>query len=96
MLTLTEGAQRTIGDILDSPALPDTAGLRIEPSGKTTTEAADLRAGIAAEPDPADQIVEESGARVFVDADVVDLLDAKVLDVTPEGDRLRFALLDRP
>lgn len=90
MLTLTENASTIVKDITSQQGLSDTAGLRItsedspEPSFAVTA---------APQPEPGDQIVEASGAHVYLDAPAAEQLDDKVLDarVDQEG-RVEFAL----
>jgi Fe-S cluster assembly iron-binding protein IscA len=77
MLMLTENAGAVINSLVDRPELPEGAGLRI-------TSPADGSEGLmvatAGQPEAADQVVEQDGARVFVDAGAATILDDKVLD----------------
>jgi Fe-S cluster assembly iron-binding protein IscA len=45
-----------------------------------------------AEPAPGDQVIEDGGARVFVDAGAAEALDDVQLDARQEGDQIAFAL----
>ena len=78
MLTLTENAS-TIVKTLTDQAPQDEAGLRISSSNPEHTAFA---AAVAPEPDPADQIVESGGARLFLEQGAAVALDDKVLDAT--------------
>ena len=78
MLTLTENAS-TIVKTLTDQAPQDEAGLRISSSNAEHTAFA---AAVAPEPDPADQIVESGGARLFLEQGAAVALDDKVLDAT--------------
>jgi hypothetical protein len=71
--------------------MPD-AGVRLanDPAGALTVS-------LASAPFDGDQVLEESGARVFVDSNVVDELDDKALDAAVIRDgRVEFALRPRP
>ena len=43
-----------------------------------------------------DEVIEEHGARVFVEAETAELLDDKLLDATVDHDQVAFVLLDQP
>ena len=84
MLTLTENAADIVKQIADQVPDADASGLRI-----STEEGADAGLTITAveSPQPGDQVVDESGARVFLDDTAATILDDKVLDaeVQPDG-----------
>lgn len=90
MLTLTENASTIVKDISAQPGLPATAGLRIS-SESALEPTFEVTAAEAAE--PGDQVVEQSGATVYLDETSAVMLDDKVLDATvdPSG-RVEFAL----
>jgi Fe-S cluster assembly iron-binding protein IscA len=80
MLLLTEAAAEVVKSVTDTPQAPDGSGLRItreasEPGGGNA-----LQLAAAAEPGGTDQVVETSGARVFLDPQAAAFLDDKVLD----------------
>jgi len=77
MLAVTEQAATVIRAIADRPELPEGAGLRIASDADAD---AGLSVAAAAEPEVGDQVVDENGARVFVDAGVTSLLEDKILD----------------
>ncbi|MBW8484035.1 Fe-S cluster assembly protein HesB [Actinomadura parmotrematis] len=85
MLTLTSGAVQVIRSVTADPELPPETGIRIE-SGVNGSEA--LRLSVAPAPEAGDQVVEEEGARVYLEPTVATLLDDKELDaqVEPTGD----------
>lgn len=82
MLTLTENASTVVKTLVDqqeeadglriSQDAPDSPALHVIPSG---------------EPQPGDQVVEQSGAKVFLEETAALTLDDKVLDamVDPNG-----------
>jgi Fe-S cluster assembly iron-binding protein IscA len=92
MLAVTDNAATAIRDITAQEAVPPGSGLRIaaDESGNALT------LSLVAEPLDGDQIIDESGARLFLDRLAARLLDDKELDVTvdPSGD-LQFAVADR-
>ncbi len=77
MLTLTENATTVIKSITGADAAPSDAGVRIsqqDPAG------AELALNTAESPEPGDAVVEDRGARVFLDEGAAQSLDDKVLD----------------
>ncbi len=93
MLTITDTAAEAIRGIVAAPELPEGAGLRIatQPSAGSSS----LEVTVAAPPAETDQVVSEAGARVFVEADAVPLLDDKLLDAQIEGTRVGFTLSEQ-
>lgn len=88
MLTLSPSAIEAVDGLLrGNPEVPEEAGLRIGTAGESQ-----LTIGIAPEPAPGDQVIEEGGARVFVDSDAAPILDEVQLDARQEGDQIAFAL----
>jgi Fe-S cluster assembly iron-binding protein IscA len=87
MLTLTPSAVQAVDALLHSPQVPDDAGLRI-----AATDDAQLSVGIATQPEPGDQVIEESGARVFVDENAAPLVDDAQLEAHAQGDQIAFGL----
>lgn len=92
MLTITQTAAEALDTIIASvDDAPDTAGLRIaQAAGENGQRGFTLQ--LAAEPAPGDQVVEGQSVPVFVDADVADELDDKVLDAQVQGDQVGFIL----
>jgi len=90
MLTLTEGATEVIHELVGDRA---GAGLRIysqHPDG----EGLQLGLTISDSPEPTDEVVEQAGCHVFVDEQVVPLLDGRTLDARPvEGERVEFSFV---
>src|SRR5690348_7101021 len=87
MLTLSPSAVEAVDSLLHRPEVPDEAGLRIRTAGESQ-----LTIAIAAEPEPDDQVIEEGGARVFVEPDAVPMLDNAELDARTQGDQVAFGL----
>jgi len=98
MLVLTDDATRAIEDILSSPGLPEGAGVRIAPapsSNGSTPVPAGLQITIAEMPADTDSVIDEHGARVFVDEAVVEFLDDKLLDAGFTEEQVSFAIGDQ-
>lgn len=97
MLVLTEAAAEVVKSVIDTPQAPDGTGLRITRSAPEPGSAGELELSAAAEPGGDDQIVETSGARVFLDPPAAAYLEDKVLDaqVDAEG-KVRFTLGVQP
>lgn len=89
MLTLTENAVAVIQNLTGQPEVPEGAGLRIA----TDQSAGALTLSLAEGPLDGDEVVDASGARLFLDPDAAMLLDDKALDaaVDPDG-RVQFAV----
>jgi len=94
VLAITDTAAEAIRGIVAAPELPDGAGLRIATQAGAGSAGA-LEVSVAETPAETDQVVDESGARVFVDADAVPLLDDKLLDAQIDGSRVGFMLSEQ-
>ncbi|HEX3668942.1 MAG TPA: HesB/YadR/YfhF-family protein [Acidimicrobiia bacterium] len=95
MLALTENATEAIEGILASPAVADEGGVRIEAPTSGDGGAPDdghLNLAVVEAPAAGDHVIDEAGARVFLDQPVVDYLDDKVLDARVEEQRVSFVL----
>lgn len=94
VLTLTENATLVIKSITGVEGAPEGAGVRIsqeDPANPalavTTTEA----------PAPGDQVVEEAGARVFLEQNAAMALDDKILDAAVDDKGgVEFLLVPQP
>ncbi|MDF2712290.1 MAG: Fe-S cluster assembly protein HesB [Nonomuraea muscovyensis] len=77
MLTLTANAAQAIRDLTASAPEPSQSGIRIAAQG----EGADsLTLSLTSRPEPADEVVEAEGARVYLDPVAATVLDDKSLD----------------
>ena len=95
MLTLTENATAVIKNITESQQQPDGSGLRIVQQG--AGQEAELALTTAPEPESGDQVVEEQGARVFLEETAAQTLDDKVLDAqVDESGGVQFTLAIQP
>ena len=89
MLTLTENATEIVKQ-LNAQTEGEEAGLRI--SAEPQDEAA-LAIAPADQPQPGDQVVEQGGAKLFLEGEVAQTLEDKVLDAgVDESGAVQFAL----
>lgn len=95
MLAITEDAAEAITGIVSQVQAPEGSGLRIAPRA-TEGERAAVDLSLVEGPAEADQVVEEQGARVFVDNQLAPELDDKVLDAAVQEDRVQFTLIEQP
>lgn len=89
MLTLTDTAKNAISDITAQSGLPDTGGIRIS----LTTDEDQVEMALSPEPEADDDVIEESGARVFVTRTAAEALAEHTLDAQQGPDGVGFALL---
>jgi iron-sulfur cluster assembly protein len=82
VLTLTETAATEIRNLVANPEVPEEAGVRIA----SNTEGA-LTLALAPAPVPGDEVVDQAGARVFLEPHAGELLEDKQLDAgtDPQG-----------
>ena len=76
MLTLTENASTVVKTLVDQQEAP-AAGLRIS---QDAPDSPALHVIATQEPQPGDQVVEDGGAKVFLEETAALTLDDKVLD----------------
>lgn len=82
MLTLTDDARLAIQTLLSPEDAPAEAGIRIAAAGAANDGAApDLALQMVAEPAPGDQVLDDHGARVYLDPTAAQALDHETLDV---------------
>jgi iron-sulfur cluster assembly protein len=86
LLTLTEHAQTAVRTLTQDPQAPEGAGLRITPGDDG------LELMLVAEPVPGDALIDDDGARVFVEPQVAQLLDDQTLDAQVGDGNVNFFL----
>ena len=94
MLALTDDAAEVVRQIVSaSDEVSDNGGLRMvaQQVGVDTG----LELSIAALPAEDDEVIEEQGARVFLDPQAASLLDDKILDANVEQNRIAFTIADQ-
>jgi Fe-S cluster assembly iron-binding protein IscA len=94
VLAITENAAEAIRGIVTAPEIPEGAGLRIATSSGASAPDA-LEVSVAEVPAETDQVVDEAGARVFVEERAIELLDDKLLDAQIDGTRVGFTISDQ-
>jgi Fe-S cluster assembly iron-binding protein IscA len=90
MLTLTENAKDAVRDMVAAEEAPEGSGLRIAADGDG--DDASLSLEIAAAPAEGDAVVDEDGARIFLEATAASLLEDMVLDAEPHDDHVHFTV----
>ncbi len=92
MLTLTTNAAQAVKTLAEaSPELPNDSGLRIHAERIVEGEVG-FELTLVESPDEGDQVIEEAGARVFVEPETVGYLEDKLLDATIAENRVQFSL----
>jgi Fe-S cluster assembly iron-binding protein IscA len=92
MLTLTPSAVEVVSTMAEASGSADSAGLRIAQSGDTP-EVQGLEVEFVSSPADQDQVLNQGGARVFLESKAATYLDDKVLhgEFDDEG-HVRFGL----
>lgn len=95
VLTLTSDAAEAVKTIAEaSPGLPNDSGLRIQAQA-TGEGQVSFDLAMVESPDEGDQVIEEAGARVFVEPDAALILEDKILDATLAGNQVQFSLSEQ-
>ena len=81
MLTLTDNAQYAIRTLVSPADEPTEAGVRIASTSGGNGATPELSLEVVHEPEPGDQVVDNNGARVFLDAAAAEMLAQQTLDV---------------
>jgi iron-sulfur cluster assembly protein len=95
VLTLTSNAAEAVKTMAEaSTELPNDSGLRIQaqPTGEGQVG---FELTLVDDPAEGDQVIEEAGARVFVEPETVVYLEDKILDATVVEDRFQFSLSEQ-
>ncbi len=88
MLSLTDNAKAAITGITSQAGMPETGGVRIT----LTPDADQVELSLAPEPEGNDQVIDEDGARVFVEDAASPLLEPHTLDAETGPEGIGFAL----
>jgi Fe-S cluster assembly iron-binding protein IscA len=89
VLALTDHAKEVIKGIVEEVG-PD-GGLRITAAGEANGDTA-LEFDLAQAPIEGDEVVDEDGAKIFMDEAAAAVLSDKTLDVEEHGDHFHFSL----
>jgi Fe-S cluster assembly iron-binding protein IscA len=76
MLAVTDNAATVIRDLTSQNEVPVGSGLRIAADASEGS----LTLSLVPEPEAGDQVLDHSGARLFLDPDAAQILDDKELD----------------
>jgi iron-sulfur cluster assembly protein len=80
MLTLTDDARIAIQSLTATPGAPPDGGVRIAATPSPNGAGPALELGVAAAPEPGDQVMDDAGARLFLDPVAAASLDNQKLD----------------
>jgi iron-sulfur cluster assembly protein len=94
VLTLTDNATHVIKNITAGEGAPEGAGVRISQENPASPT---LAMTAAPGPAPGDQVVEDQGARVFLEPTAAETLDDKTLDASVDDQGgVEFVLVPQP
>jgi iron-sulfur cluster assembly protein len=94
VLALTDSAVQAVKDIVSSSEeVSERGGVRLVADRAGTQ--ANFQLSVVPLPAEDDEIVEEEGARLFLEPEAAFLLDDKVLDATVEQNKVAFTIADR-
>ncbi|MEV0156966.1 iron-sulfur cluster biosynthesis family protein [Micromonospora sp. NPDC050686] len=82
MLTMTDNAVLVIRDLTVQQDVAPSGGLRIA----ADTEAGSLTIELVPQPAQGDQVVDNQGARIFLDSDAAELLGETSVDATVDDE----------
>ena len=94
LLALTDTAVQAVKDIVSaSEQASETGGLRL--AAERVGAQANLQLSVVSLPAEDDEVIEEQGARVFLEPEAASLLDDKVLDASVEHNQVAFTIADQ-
>ncbi len=94
LLALTDSAVEAVKSIVSSSdEVSETSGLRMV-AERAGTQAI-FHLSVVALPAEYDEVIDEQGARVFLEPEAASLLDEKVLDASVEQDQVAFTIADQ-
>jgi iron-sulfur cluster assembly protein len=94
VLALTDSAVQAVKDIVSSSEeVSERGGVRLVADRAGTQ--ANFQLSVVPLPAEDDEIVEEEGARLFLEPEAAFLLDDKVLDATVEQNKVAFTIADQ-
>jgi iron-sulfur cluster assembly protein len=93
LLALTDNAVQAVRDIVSaSEQVPETGGLRLVAERAGTQ--ANFQLSVVSLPAEDDEVIEEQGARVFLEPEAASLLDDMVLDASVEHNQVAFTIAE--
>ena len=94
LLALTDSAVEAVKSIVSSSdEVSETGGLRMVAEHEGTR--ANFQLSVVPLPAEDDEVIDEQGARVFLEPKAASLLDEKVLDASVEQDQVAFTIADQ-
>lgn len=96
MLTLSDTTVAVVRELTGGGQLPDSAGMRLSAQAYGDGQPGSIHLMIVEAPEASDQVIEEHGAHVFVDAELAPDLDDKLLDADVDKGQVTFSLAERP
>jgi Fe-S cluster assembly iron-binding protein IscA len=94
LLALTDSAVQAVKHIVASAdEVDETGGLRMVAERAGTQ--ANFQLSVVALPAEDDEVIDEQGARVFLEPEAASLLDDKVLDASVEQDQVAFKIAEQ-
>lgn len=90
MLTVTPEAASAIRQLTDGPEMAEDAGLRIATTSNDDGQPTTFVMEVVSAPQPADEILEVGGGRLFLDPTATAEFDGKLLDATVDAGQVRF------
>jgi iron-sulfur cluster assembly protein len=94
LLALTDNAVEAVRDIVSSSdETSETSGLRMVAEREGMQ--ANFQLSVVPLPAEDDKVIDEQGARVFLEPKAASLLDNKVLDASVEQDQVAFTIADQ-
>lgn len=87
------GVQAVKGVVSSSDEASETGGLRMVAERAGTQ--ANFELSVVPLPAEDDEVIEEQGARVFLEPEAASLLDDKVLDASVEQDQVAFTIAEQ-
>ena len=94
LLALTDSAVEAVKSIVSSSdEVSETGGLRMVAERAGTQ--ANFQLSVVPLPAEDDKVIDEQGARVFLEPKAASLLDEKVLDASVEQDQVAFTIADQ-
>ncbi|WP_262281618.1 iron-sulfur cluster assembly accessory protein [Micromonospora sp. MA102] len=92
MLTMTDNAVLVIRDLANQQDVAEEGGLRIA----ADTDAGSLSIELVEQPAQGDQVIDDQGARIFLDADAAELLNDTSVDATVDDEGVvQFGFTDK-
>ena len=94
LLALTDNAVEAVKNLVSSSDEgSETSGLRMVAERAGTQ--ANLQLSVVSLPAEDDEVIEEHGARVFLEPEAASLLEDKVLDASVEQNQVAFTIADQ-